>query len=276
MMDFGWIVTPSGWLALATLSAMEIVLGIDNVIFLSLLSSSLPATQARFARLFGLVLALVFRVACLAGLTWLIALTRPVVTVIGHDLSWRDMVLILAGVFLIGQATLEIHAEIDDDDDETDLERKPRALWLVVLNIAVMDLVFSFDSILTAIGIARELSVMVIAICISMVVMFAAATAVARFIHAHPTTKVLALCFLVLIGLSLVAEGTGFAFPRGYLYFAMVFSSGVELLNLLSRRNRRKRRAAVARDPEAPRSVPLDRERAHPVSSSVGNGPGRE
>ena len=275
MMDFGWIVTPSGWLALATLSAMEIVLGIDNVIFLSLLSSSLPATQARFARLLGLVLALVFRVACLAGLTWLIALTRPVVTIIGHDLSWRDMVLMLAGIFLIGQATLEIHAEIDDDD-ETELDRKPRALWLVILNIAVMDLVFSFDSILTAIGIARELSVMVIAILISMVVMFAAATAVARFIHAHPTTKVLALCFLVLIGLSLVAEGTGFAFPRGYLYFAMVFSSGVELLNLLSRRNRRKRRAAIAHDAEAPRSAALDTDRAHPLSSAVGNGPGPE
>ncbi len=243
MMDFGWIVTPSGWLALATLSAMEIVLGIDNVIFLSLLSSSLPVTQSRFARLFGLTLALVFRVACLGGLTWLIALTRPVVTVLGHPLSWRDMVLMLAGAFLIGQATLEIHAEIDEDDDAAELARKPRALWLVVLNIAAMDLVFSFDSILTAIGIARELSVMVIAICISMVVMFAAASAVARFIHAHPTTKVLALCFLVLIGVSLVAEGTGFDFPRGYLYFAMVFSAGVELLNLLARRNRRKRRS---------------------------------
>ena len=230
MMDFGWIVTPSGWLALATLSAMEIVLGIDNVIFLSLLSSSLPVAQARFARIFGLTLALVFRVACLGGLTWLIALTEPVVTVMGHHLSWRDMVLMLAGAFLIGQATLEIHAEIDDDD-APEVARKPRALWLVVLNIAAMDLVFSFDSILTAIGIARDLPVMIIAICISMVVMFAAASAVSRFIHAHPTTKVLALCFLVLIGLSLVAEGTGFTFPRGYLYFAMVFSAGVELLN---------------------------------------------
>ena len=270
MMDFGWIVTPSGWLSLATLSAMEIVLGIDNVIFLSLLSSSLPVTQARFARLFGLTLALVFRIACLAGLTWLIALTKPVVTVMGHDLSWRAIVLMLAGVFLIGQATLELHAEIDDDD-EPDLDRKPRALWLVVVNIAAMDLVFSFDSILTAIGIARELSVMVIAICVSMVVMFAAATAVARFIHAHPTTKVLALCFLVLIGLSLVAEGTGFAFPRGYLYFAMVFSSGVELLNLLSRRNRRKRRVAVASEAEPSRTAALDRERGHPVSLPVGN-----
>ena len=252
MMDFGWIVTPSGWLALATLSAMEIVLGIDNVIFLSLLSSGLPVTQARFARFFGLTLALVFRVACLGGLTWLIALTKPVVTVVGHQLSWRDMVLMLAGAFLMGQATLEIHAEIDDDD-MPEVARKPRALWLVVLNIAAMDLVFSFDSILTAIGIARDLPVMVIAICLSMVVMFAAASAVSRFIHAHPTTKVLALCFLVLIGLSLVAEGTGFTFPRGYLYFAMLFASGVELLNLLGRRNRRKRRAAVADDAEEPR-----------------------
>ena len=251
MMDFGWIVTPSGWLALATLSAMEIVLGIDNVIFLSLLSSGLPVTQARFARLFGLILALVFRVACLGGLTWLIALTEPVVTVMDHRFSWRDIVLMLAGAFLMGQATLEIHAEIDEDDDTPELARKPRALWLIVLNIAAMDLVFSFDSIFTAIGIARDLPVMIIAICISMVVMFAAASAVSRFIHAHPTTKVLALCFLVLIGLSLVAEGTGFTFPRGYLYFAMVFSSGVELLNLLGRRNRRKRLATAAADAEA-------------------------
>lgn len=244
--DFGWVFTPSGWLALATLTAMEIVLGIDNVIFVSLIGAKLPPARARLARLFGLALAFLFRIACLAGLTWLIALTRPVVTLFDHPLSWRDIVLVAAGLFLIVQATLEIHGEIDeDDDDAAESVPKPRALPLVILNIAVMDLVFSFDSILTAIGIARDLAVMVAAILISIVVMFVAATAVAGFIRQHPTSKVLALCFLVLIGLSLVADGTGFEVPRGYLYFAMVFSGGVEMLNIWARRNRRRRRDAA-------------------------------
>lgn len=247
-LDFDWIFTPSGWLALGTLTAMEIVLGIDNVIFVSLIGARLPPARARFARFFGLGLAFVFRVASLGALTWLIALTRPVVTLFDHPLSWRDMVLGAAGLFLIVQATLEIHSEIDDGHDEDDEPvPKPRALPLVILNIAVMDLVFSFDSILTAIGIARDLVVMVTAILISIVVMFVAATGVARFIRAHPTSKVLALCFLVLIGLSLVAEGTGFDVPRGYLYFAMVFSGGVEVLNIWARRNRRLRREAARR-----------------------------
>ena len=240
--DFGWVFTPSGWLALVTLTAMEIVLGIDNVIFISLIGANLPPGRARFARFFGLGLAFLFRAGSLVGLTWLIALTRPVMTLFDHPLSWRDMVLVGAGLFLIVQATLEIHGEIDEDDTEGDAAPKPRALPLVILNIAVMDLVFSFDSILTAIGIARDLAVMVAAILISIVVMFVAANAVAGFIHQHPTSKVLALCFLVLIGLSLVAEGTGFDMPRGYLYFAMVFSGGVEVLNIWVKRNRRRRR----------------------------------
>lgn len=244
VIDFGWVFTPSGWLALATLTAMEIVLGIDNVIFVSLIGERLPPARARFARIFGLGLAFLFRVASLAGLTWLIALTRPVVTMFGHPLSWRDMVLVAAGLFLMVQATLEIHGEIDDEEDGEPV-RRPRAMSLVILNIAVMDLVFSFDSILTAIGIARDLAVMVAAILISIVVMFAAADVVAGFIRQHPTSKVLALCFLVLIGLSLVAEGTGFEVPRGYLYFAMVFSGGVEMLNVWARRNRRRRREAA-------------------------------
>ncbi|WP_342634172.1 TerC family protein [Lichenibacterium ramalinae] len=245
-LDLDWVFTPSGWLALGTLTAMEIVLGIDNVIFVSLIGARLPPARARIARIFGLGLAFVFRVASLGGLTWLIALTRPVVTVFDHPLSWRDIVLGAAGLFLIVQATLEIHGEIDDGHDEDEeAVPKPRALPLVILNIAVMDLVFSFDSILTAIGIARDLVVMVTAILISIVVMFVAANGVARFIRAHPTSKVLALCFLVLIGLSLVAEGTGFDVPRGYLYFAMVFSGGVEVLNIWARRNRRLRRDAA-------------------------------
>ena len=255
MIDFAWIFTASGWLALATLTGMEIVLGIDNVIFVSLIGAKLPPGQARFARLLGLSLAFVFRVASLAALTWLIALTRPILTVLDHPLSWRDLVLMVAGLFLMVQATLEIHAEIDEDVEDDDAPPpKPRSLWLVILNIAVMDLVFSFDSILTAIGIAEDLAIMVIAISISMVIMFAAATAVARFIDTHPTTKMLALAFLVLIGLSLVAEGTGFDLPRGYLYFAMVFSAGVEMINIWARGNRRRKRDAVAARRASPRA----------------------
>ncbi|WP_237481580.1 TerC family protein [Lichenibacterium dinghuense] len=256
-LDFGWAFTPEGWLALGTLTAMEIVLGIDNVIFVSLIGAKLPPARARFARAFGLGLAFLFRIASLAGLTWLIALTRPVLTLFDHEFSYRDMVLLAAGLFLIVQATLEIHGEIDDGDaEEGDELPKPRAMPLVILNIAAMDLVFSFDSILTAIGIARDLVVMVAAIMISIAIMFLAANAVAGFIRQHPTSKVLALCFLVLIGLSLVAEGTGFDVPRGYLYFAMVFSGGVEVLNIWAKRNRRRRREAAQRRGPVPGGRP--------------------
>ena len=253
---FDWIDQPSGWLALGTLTLMEIVLGIDNVIFVSLIGARLPERQSRFARMFGLSLALLFRLACLSGLTWLIALTDPVVTVLDRALSWRDMVLILAGLFLIVQATLEIHAEFEEEEagDEPAKTREPRNLIAAILIIAVMDLVFSFDSILTAIGIAKDFVIMVVAIVISLLIMYAASTVVARFIHAHPTSKVLALCFLVLIGMSLVASGSGFDIPRGYLYFAMVFSGGVEALNIWARRNRRRnaaRRRAAPRKPAA-------------------------
>lgn len=254
--DFGWVATPAGWLALATLTAMEIVLGIDNVIFVSLIGAGLSPARARFARIFGLSLAFLFRVASLGALTWLIALTKPVVTVLDHPLSWRDMVLMAAGLFLMVQATLELHGEIDEDDEDGAVVPKPRSLLLLVLKIAAIDLVFSFDSILTAIGIARDLVIMVAAILISILVMFVAASAVARFIQAHPTSKVLALCFLELIGLSLVAEGSGFAVPRGYLYFAMLFSGGVEVLNIWARRNRRRRAAARRAEPGEPTAPP--------------------
>lgn len=246
---FDWIYQPSGWLALAMLTMMEIVLGIDNVIFISLIGSRLPPPQARFARVFGLSLALIFRLVCLSALTWLIALTHPIATVFEHDVSARDLVLLVAGLFLIVQATLEIHSEIDEKD-ATDAPPRPRAMSVVIINIATMDLVFSFDSILTAIGIARDLAIMIIAVLISLVIMYLAAEVVAKFIHRHPTTKVLALCFLVLIGFSLVADGSGFEIPRGYLYFAMVFSAVVEGLNIWARRSRQRRRAAVR--PPAP------------------------
>ena len=235
---FDWMYHPSGWFALLTLTAMEIVLGIDNVLFISLIGAKLPEDKARIARIFGLSLAFVFRVACLSALTWLMRLTQPVFTVYGNEFSWKDIILLAAGLFLIAQATTEIHREVDPAAEH---ERKPTAkaaFGVVIFNIAVMDLVFSIDSILTAIGMAKDLAIMIIAVIFALLAMYLAANSVAAFIKAHPTAKVLALAFLVLIGFSLVAEGSGFELPRSYLYAAMAFSTAVEALNILARRRR--------------------------------------
>ncbi len=235
---FDWMAHPSGWIALLTLTAMEIVLGIDNVLFISLIGAKLPEQQARLARMVGLTLAFVFRVGCLAGLAWLMRLTKPVVTLYGTDFSWRDVILLAAGLFLIAQATIEIHREVDSEPEAHSAPKQKSAFWLVIMNIAIMDLVFSIDSILTAIGMVKDLAIMVIAVVFALLAMYFAANSVARFIKAHPTAKVLALSFLVLIGFSLVAEGSGFEIPRGYLYAAMAFSSTVEALNIFARRRR--------------------------------------
>ncbi len=248
---FDWAFTPAGWVALLTLTAMEVVLGVDNVVFLSLISARLPERQARWARLLGLLLAFVFRVTCLTGLTWLIALTRPVVTLAGRGVSWRDLILGAAGLFLIAQATIELHREVEEDPED-EVRSAPRAFGIVIVNIAVMDLIFSIDSILTAIGMAKDLPVMVVAIVLSLLAMYLAAGSVAGFIKAHPTAKVLALSFLVLIGFSLVAEGSGYDIPRGYLYAAMGFSAAVEGLNTVIRKRKRAARAVPA--PDRPRS----------------------
>lgn len=234
---FAWVAQPSGWIALLTLTAMEVVLGIDNVLFLSLIGSKLPERQARIARMLGLLLAFVFRIACLLMLTWLIALTKPVFTVANHPVSWRDMILFGAGLFLIAQATTELHREVESSEEE-ERQRASSAFGVVILNIAVMDLVFSIDSILTAIGMAKDIAIMVIAVVFALFAMYWAASSVASFIKAHPTAKMLALSFLLLIGFSLVAEGTGFEIPRGYLYAAMGFSTAVEALNIAARRRR--------------------------------------
>ena len=215
--------------------------------FLSLIGARLPERQARWARMFGLLLAFVFRVACLTALTWLIALTRPMFTIGGHEVSWRDVVLGAAGLFLIAQATIELHRAVEETEEEGQVAS--RAFGVVVVNIAIMDLVCSVDSILTAIGMAKDLAVMVIAIVLALLAMYLAANSVAAFIKAHPTAKVLALSFLVLIGFSLVAEGSGFEVPRGYLYAAMGFSASVEALNTLIRSRRRAARA-VRTEPE--------------------------
>lgn len=248
---FDWIYGPQGWIALLTLTGMEIVLGIDNVLFISLIGSKLPEEQARLARMFGLALAFVFRIGCLAALTWLMHLTDPVITVYGNEVSWRDIILLGAGLFLIAQATTELHHAVDVSAHEEDAPKPKAAFGVVILNIAVMDLVFSIDSILTAIGMAKELAIMVIAVIFALLAMYIAAGAVAAFISAHPTVKVLALSFLVLIGFSLVAEGSGFPIPHAYLYAAMAFSTAVEALNIVARRRRSAVHAPLRKPPAA-------------------------
>ena len=241
---------PNAWAALVALSVLEIVLGIDNVIFISVMVARLPAAQAKRARQIGLALAFVFRIVLLFTLTWMMRLTAPIVTVFGMGISGRDIILIGGGLFLIAKATHEIHAEIEARDDDTAGDRDAVAgkafLW-VVTQLALVDLVFSLDSIITAIGMAQDIEIMVAAVVIAMIVMYAASGPVSRFVADHPTTKMLALAFLVLIGVALVADGFDVHIPRGYIYFAMAFAAAVEVVNVIAGRNRRKRRTLRSR-----------------------------
>jgi predicted tellurium resistance membrane protein TerC len=230
--------SPEAWAALLTLTSLEIVFGIDNVIFLSVIVSRIPSQQARRARQIGLALALIFRILLLSLLVWLIGLTQAVFAVHGMLFSWRDIILIAGGLFLIGKATHEIHAEVEGPDEESGKPRGTRAFLWVVLQIIVVDIVFSLDSIITAIGMAQDLVIMIAAVVIACMIMYASSGPVARFIAQHPTTKMLALAFLVLIGVALVADGFQFHIPRGYIYFAIAFSAAVEFFNVLAKRNR--------------------------------------
>jgi predicted tellurium resistance membrane protein TerC len=236
------LTSPEAWAALLTLTALEIVLGIDNVIFISVLVSRIPEPQATRARQIGLLLALVFRILLLSLLVWLIGLTEPVITVKNIALSWRDIILIAGGLFLIAKATHEIHGEVEAAEGEHDERSAASAFFWVIMQIIVVDMVFSLDSIITAIGMAQDLEIMVAAVVIACVIMYISSGPVARFVAEHPTTKMLALAFLVLIGVALVADGFKFHIPRGYIYFAITFSAAVEFFNVLARRNRRKAR----------------------------------
>jgi len=234
------LTSAEAWAALLTLTALEIVLGIDNVIFLSVIVARIPEPQASHARRIGLSLELVFRILLLTFLVWLIGLTRDVFVVSGMGFSWRDLILIGGGLFLIAKATHEIHSEVEGDDEEAGLSGGAGAFFWVIAQIVVIDLVFSLDSIITAIGMASELAIMIAAVVIACIVMYASSGPVARFVAEHPTTKMLALAFLVLIGVALVADGFEFHIPRGYIYFAIAFSVAVEFFNVLAKRNRKK------------------------------------
>lgn len=243
---------PHAWAALVTLSALEIVLGIDNVVFISILVSRLDPKIADKARKLGLALALVFRILLLFTLTWLMSLSEPLFSAMGRAFSWHDIILIAGGLFLIAKATHEMHAEIEaaaDEEEGVESAAIKAAFGLIILQIIVIDLVFSIDSIVTAIGMAQDIRIMVAAVLIAVTVMFVASGPVARFVAAHPTTKMLALAFLVLIGVALVADGFEVHIPRGYIYFAMAFAGAVEAFNIIALRKRRRRRLIEPQKP---------------------------
>jgi predicted tellurium resistance membrane protein TerC len=242
---------PQAWVALLTLTVMEVILGVDNVVFISVLVSKLPPEEARRARSLGLLMALVFRLALLFSLTWLIGLTEPVLTIMGKGLSWRDLILIAGGLFLLFKATHEIHNEFEHDGGGPP-QAASGAFASIILQVALIDVVFSIDSIVTAIGMAQHLPVMIAAVLIAMAFMYVASGPIGGFIHRHPTTKILALAFLLLIGVSLVADGIGMHIPRGYIYFAMAFAAGVETVNVLTKQRRARAKSRAPSDSHTP------------------------
>jgi predicted tellurium resistance membrane protein TerC len=237
----GAFLTADGLLALATLSAMEIVLGIDNVVFIAILVARLPETQREYARRLGLILALGIRIGLLFAISWMMGLTTPLLTVLGRGVSGRDLILLGGGLFLIFKATLEIYDKVEaEHHDRAAAAARAAFLW-VLAQILVLDIVFSLDSVITAVGMANDLSIMVTAMVIAMLVMLISARTVSQFIDQHPSLKILALAFLLLIGVMLVAEGMGTHVEKGYIYFAMAFSLLVETLNMRYRRKQRQR-----------------------------------
>ncbi len=237
---------PSVWIAFATLTVMEIVLGIDNIVFISVLVSRLPQEQADRARRLGLALALIFRIALLLVLSWIIALDTDVIELFGVGLSWKDIILVAGGLFLIYKATHEMHAEIEEPHEAGLKEGAKAAFSAIIAQIIVIDMVFSIDSIITAVGMVEQVQVMIAAVIVAVGIMFIASGPIANFVAKHPTTKMLALAFLLLIGTSLVADGLGFHIEKGYIYAAMGFSVLVEAVNIVSKQRKLARRAAAA------------------------------
>lgn len=229
---------PAAWASLATLTLMEIILGIDNIVFISVLVSKMPAQLAEKARQIGLALALIMRIVLLLVISWIIGLTQPAISAFGYDFSWRDLILMTGGVFLIYKATYEIHHAIEEPREESVRRKASIAFGAVLVQIVILDAVFSIDSIVTAVGMAKHVEIMIVAVTLAMIVMFIASSSIAAFIARHPTTKMLALAFLLLIGVSLVAEGLGVHVPKGYIYSAMAFSVIVESFNILAKARR--------------------------------------
>ncbi|MGO4571668.1 TerC family protein [Microvirga sp. 2TAF3] len=249
-MDFAWLSDPTALAALATLIVMEVVLGIDNLIFISILSNKLPEHQRSKARRIGIGLALILRLGLLSTIAIIVTLTEPIFSLFGHGFSWRDLILIGGGLFLVWKATKEIHHNVDPtpSDDVFDTAKATMTFGAAITQILLLDLVFSLDSIITAVGMTDVVMIMVIAVVIAVTVMLLAANPLAQFIHANPTVVLLALGFLLMIGMTLIAEGFGAHVPKGYIYAAMAFSALVEGLNMLSRRAARRKAAGSGAD----------------------------
>ena len=226
-----WITNPESLIALLTLTVLEIVLGIDNIIFISILSGKLPKEQQNKARLTGLALAMVMRILLLFSIVWIMKLTLPLFAVLGKEISGRDLILIGGGLFLLAKSTFEIHDKLEGEE-HTKASKVVKSFANVIVQIMLLDIVFSLDSVITAVGMAQELIIMVLAVIIAVGVMMVSAKSISEFVEKHPTVKMLALSFLLLIGFSLIAEGLGQHIPKGYIYFAMAFSVFVEMLNL--------------------------------------------
>lgn len=236
-----WISDPEAWIALVTLTVLEIVLGVDNIIFISILTGRLPEKQRQPARLIGLAMAMGMRILLLLALSWIIRLTAPLFTALGNEISGRDLILVLGGLFLLGKATHEIHHKLEGVEGSTSSKVKA-AFGATLVQITLLDIVFSLDSVITAVGMVRQVPIMVIAIVIAVGFMMFFAKSLGEFVERHPTVKMLALAFLLLIGMALVADGLDHHIPKGYIYFAMGFSVFVEMLNL---RMKAKRKAAA-------------------------------
>ncbi len=228
---FDWVFSVEGWLALGTLTALEIVLGVDNIIFISILVGKLPESQRNPARRAGLMLAMGTRLLLLFSIAWVVGLKNPLFSLLSHPISGKDMILIGGGLFLLTKATHEIHTSLEGVEEKKRSQAKA-GLLSVLFQIAVLDIVFSLDSVITAVGLAQYISIMAVAIIVSVMIMLFAAKPVSSFVDAHPTIKMLALSFLILVGFTLIAEGFGVHVPKGYIYFAMLFSVCVEMLNL--------------------------------------------
>jgi len=240
-----WLTNPNAWIGLITLTVLELVLGIDNIIFISILAGKLPGKQRNKARMIGLGLAMVMRILLLLSLTWIMGLTRPLFTLAGFALTGRAIILIAGGLFLLVKSTHEIHDRIEGEDQHG--QPVAPTLLSVLIQITLLDIVFSLDSVITAVGMVDEIAVMIIAVILAVIVMMIFAGPVSRFVDRHPTIKMLALSFLLLIGVNLIAEGVGFHIPKGYIYFAMAFAVFVELLNLKIRGQKPKPRRLRSR-----------------------------
>ena len=237
-----WLSDPQAWIALFTLTALEIVLGVDNIIFITILVGRLPEAQRQRARVLGLGFAMFTRIALLLSLAWMMTLTEPLfsVPVLGKEIAGRDLILIGGGLFLLWKSVHEIHNSLEGEVDEHATAAVRASFAAVIIQIAIIDIVFSLDSVITAVGMVDQVSIMVLAIVIAVVVMMFAAKPIGEFVDRHPTVKMLALSFLVLVGMALVAEGWDYHIPRGYIYFAMAFSVGVEMLNIRLRARRQE------------------------------------